>query len=165
MPISALKFHFFTNYLFFRRDYADTYTYPHTLRFYDILCLQNALYTFFIKLPFFALYSFSLPPKNFLIIFSGKLATNNGQKTSRKEEKIFFLFLYFFSHFPSPLTEKNKTTYFFRPFYHCKSKNRKEKRPFKKNFFFFSTFFHPTTPRNRENYHLPFFSKFRLKMT
>ena len=35
MPISVLKFHFFTNYLFFRRDYADTYTYPHTLRFSD----------------------------------------------------------------------------------------------------------------------------------
>ena len=169
MPITADKraqVSFFTNYLFFRHDYADTYTYPHTLRFSDTLCLKNALNTFFLKLHFFPLYSFSLPPKHFLIIFFGKLATKNGQKTSRKEEKIFFLFLKFFSHFPSPLTEKNKTTYFFRPFYHCKSKNRKGKRPLKKEFFFFFflTFFHPTAPRNRKNYHLPFFSKFRLKV-
>ena len=84
---------FFTNYLFFRRDYADTYTYPHTLRFSDTLCLKNALNTFFLKLHFFPLYSFSLPPKHVLIIFPGKLATKNGQKTSRNEEKISFLFL------------------------------------------------------------------------
>ena len=68
---------FFTNYLFFRRDYADLYTYPHTLRFSDTLRLKNALNTCFLKLPFFALYSFYLPPKHFLIIFSGKLTTKN----------------------------------------------------------------------------------------
>ena len=96
MPLNADKraqVSFFTNYLFFRRDYADTYTYPHTLRFSDTLCLKNAMNTFFRKLHSFPLYSFSLPPKHFLIIFSGKLATKNGQKTSLKEEKISFLFL------------------------------------------------------------------------
>ena len=31
-------------------------------------------------------------------------------------------------------------------------------------FFFFLTFLHPTAPRNQKNYHLPFFSKFRLKV-
>ena len=126
---------------FFRRDYADTYTYPHTLRFSDKLCLKNALNTFFLKLLFFPLYSFSLPPKHFSIIFSGKVATKNGQKTFRKEEQFFFFFFKFFSLFPSPLTEINKTTYFFRPFYYRKQKNRKGKRPIKIFFFFFFYFF------------------------
>ena len=44
------------------------------------------------------------------------------------------------SRFPTPLTEKNKSTYFFRPFYHRKRKNRKEKRPIR-NFLFIYFFF------------------------
>ena len=47
MPLSALKFHFL-QITFFRRGYADTYTYPHTLRFSDTLWLKNALNTFFL---------------------------------------------------------------------------------------------------------------------
>ena len=68
---------------------------------------------------------------------------------------MFFPFFIIFSPFPSPLTEKNKTTYFFRPFYHWKLKNRKGKRPII-NFFYLS-FLDPTAPRNQKNYHLPFF--------
>ena len=130
MPISALKFHFFTNYLFFRRDYADTYTYPHTLRFSDILCLKNALNTFFLKLHFFPLYSFSLPPKNFLIIFSGKLATKNGQKTSRKEEKnFFFFFIIFFTFSLSPYGKKPKALTFSALFITGNRKTARENVP------------------------------------
>ena len=125
MPISALKFHFLQITFFFRRDYADTYTYPHTLRFSDILCLKIALNTFFLKLHFFPLYSFSLPPKHFLIIFSGKLATKNGQKTSRKEQKFFSFFYNFFHIFPLPLRKKTKPVTFFPLFI---SGNRKTAR-------------------------------------
>ena len=119
MPLNARKFHFFYKLPFFRRYFADTYTYPHTLRFSDTLYLKNALNTCFLKLLFFSLYSFSLPPKPFLIIFSGKLATKNGQKTSRNEEQFFFFFYNFFHIFSPPLRKK-KTIYLFRPFYHWK---------------------------------------------
>ena len=108
MPLSALKFNFL-KITFFRRDYANIYTYPHTLRFSDTLCLKNALNTFFLKLLSFPLYSFSLPPKHFLIIFSRKLTTKNGQETSRKEEKNSFLSFYKLFHiFPLPLPKKTK---------------------------------------------------------
>ena len=124
MPLSALSFIFY-KLPFFPPLLREHITYPHTLRFSDTLCLKNALNTSFLKLLFFPLYSFSLPPKHFLIIFSGKLATKNSLKTSRKEENFFYFFLYFLSHFPSPLTKINKTTYFLPPFYHRKYENRK----------------------------------------
>ena len=126
---------FFTNYLFFRRDYADTYTYPHTLRFSDTLCLKNALNTFFLKLHFFPLYSFSLPPKHFLIIFSGKLATKNSQKTSRKEEQFFFFFLIFFKFSLSPYGKKNHLP--FPPFLSLEIEKPQGKTSHNKFFFFF----------------------------
>ena len=90
------------------------------------------------------------------------------KKLPERRNNFFSFFLNFFSHFPSPLTEINKTTYFFRPFYYRKQKNRKGKRPIKNLsflffFFFFLTFLHPTAPRNRENYHLPFFRNSDLK--
>ena len=128
---------FFTNYLFFRRDYADTYTYSHTLRFSDTLCLKNALNTFFLKLHFFPLYSFSLPPKHFLIIFSGKLATKNGQKTSRKEEKIFFLFLKFFFTFSLSPYGKKQNHLLFPPFLSLEIEKPQGKTSHKNFFFFF----------------------------
>ena len=157
---------FFTNYLFFRHDYADTYTYPHTLRSSDTLCLKNALYTFFLKLPFFVQYSFSLPPKHFLIIFSGKLTTKNGQKTSRKEENFFIFFIIYFTFSLSPYGKKQNHL-LFPPFLSSEIEKPQGKKSHKKFFFFFFfffTFLHPTALRNWENYHLPFFSKFRLKL-
>ena len=62
MPLSALKFHFL-QITFFRREYAYTYTYPHTFRFSDTLCLKNALYTFFFKLLFFCSLLLLLTPE------------------------------------------------------------------------------------------------------
>ena len=44
---------FFSNYLFSPRDYANTYTYPHTLRFPDPSCLKTAINIFFSKFLFF----------------------------------------------------------------------------------------------------------------
>ena len=143
----------------------DTYTYPHTLRFSDTLCLKNALNTFFFKLLFFTLYSFSSPPKLFLIIFSGKLATKNNQKTSQKEENFFFLFfIIFFTISLSPYGNKQNLL-LFPPFLSSEIEKPQGKTSHKKIFlsffffffFFFSTFFHPTAPRNRENYHFTFF--------
>ena len=160
MPISALKFHFLQITFFFRRDYADTYTYPHTLRFSDILCLKNALYTFFLKLPFFPLYSFSLPPKHFLIIFSGKLTTKNGQKTGGKFFFIFFKIYFTFSLSPYG---KKQNHLLFSPFLSPEIGKPQGKTTFKKKFFFFSLF--STLPLLViKNYHFPFFSKFRLKV-
>ena len=76
---------------------------------------KRALHLFLKITVFFALYSFSLPPKHFLIIFSGKLATKNGQKTSLKEEKIFFFFFFLlFCILPLLVIGKITTYLFFR---------------------------------------------------
>ena len=139
-------------------------TRTNTLRFSDNLCLKNALNTFFLKILVFALFSFSLPPKHFLIIFSGKLSTKNSKKLPKGEKK--FLFFYNLFHiFPLPLRKKTKPLTFFPLFITGNRKSASENVLLNNFFFFFFffTFFHPTAPRNRKNYHLPFFSKFRLK--
>ena len=92
MTLSALKFHFFTNYLF-SAVIARTHHLPTHIPFFRLIMPKNALNTFYFELLFFPLYSFSLPPKHFLIIFYGKLTTKNDQKTSLKEEKFFLFFL------------------------------------------------------------------------
>ena len=114
MPLSALKFHFL-QITFFPPLFREHIIYPHTLRFSDPLCVKNALYTFFLKLLFFALYS-SLPPKHFLIIFSGKLATKNSQKTSRKEEKFFYFFFIILFTFSLSPYENKQNHLLFSPF-------------------------------------------------
>ena len=134
MPLSALKFHFFYKLPFFRRDYANTYTYPHTLRFSDI-CLKNERNTFFLKLLFFPLYSFSLPPKHFLIIFSGKLATKNGQKPPERRKKLFSFFYNFFTFFLSPYGKKQNNL-LFPPFLSLEIEKSQGKTSHKKFFFF-----------------------------
>ena len=120
----------------------------------------------FLKITFFfSLYSFSLPPKHFLIIFSGKLATKNGKKNSRKEEKIFFLFFIIFFTFSLSPYGKKQNHLLFPPFLSPKIEKPQGKTYYEKFFlFFFLTFLHPTAPRTQKNYHLPFFSKFRLKV-
>ena len=139
---------------------------PHTSFFRPIMCKKRALHLF-LKITFFALYSFSLPPKHFLIIFSGKLATKNGQKTSRKEENFFFLFFISFFTFSLSSYGNKQNHLLFPPFLSSEIEKPQEKTSHKKFFFFFFffTFLHPTALRNRKNYHIPFFSKFRLKMS
>ena len=136
MPLSA-QVSLFYKLPFFRRDYADIYTFPQTLRFSDTLWLKNALNTCFLKLHFFPLYSFSLPPKHFLIIFSGKLATKNGQKTSRNEEKFFSLFLQFFFIFSLSPYGKKQNHLLFPRFFLLEIEKPQGKTSHKKFFFFF----------------------------
>ena len=128
MPLSALKFHFL-QITFFSAVITRTHHLPTHTPFFQPIMSKNALYTFFSKLPFFALYSFSLPPKHFLIIFSGKLATKNGQKTSRKEEKNVFLFYNFFHIFPLPLRKKTKPLTFSALFITGNRKTARENVP------------------------------------
>ena len=148
---------FFTNYLFFRRDYADTYTYSHTLRFSDTLCLKNAINTFFLKLHFFSLYSFSLPPKHFLIIFSGKVATKKWSKNLPKEEKNFFpFFIIFFTFSLSPYGKKQNDL-LFPPFLSLEIGKPQGKTSFTKFFFsFFFDFFPPYHSSKSEKLPLTF---------
>ena len=119
------------------------------------------------KLLFFALYSFFLPPKHFLIIFSGKLTTKNGQESSQKGQKKIFFFYNLFHIFPLPLRKKTKPL-LFPPFLSPEIGKPQGKTSRTKIFFcfffFFFYFLHPIAHRNRKNYHLPFFSKFRVKM-
>ena len=162
MPLSALKFHtlqitFFPPWL---REHIHLPT--HTPSFRPIMPKKRTKHLF-LKITFFFLHSFSLPPKHFLIIFSGKQTTKNGQESSLKEKKKVSFFL-IFSHFPSPITEKNKTTYFFRPFITGNRRTAKENVPYKIFFSsFFLTFLRPTALRNRKNCHLPFFRNSDLK--
>ena len=124
----------------------------HTPFFRPIMSKKRALHLF-LKITFFCSLLLLLIPETLPNHLSGKLATNNGQKTSRKEEKTFFFFYNFFSHFPSLLTEKNKTTFiFFALFITGNRKNARENVP-SEIFFFFLTFLHPTAPRNQKNYH------------
>ena len=80
MPLSALNVSYFTNYLFpavILRTHIPSQT-------HSVFPNQNAektrLTPFSKNYFFFALYSFSLPPKHFLIIFSGNLTTKNSEK-------------------------------------------------------------------------------------
>ena len=102
------------------------------------MCKKRALHLF-LKITFFALYSFSLPPKHFLIIFSGKLANKNGQKTSRKEENFFFFFISFFT-FSLPPYGNKQNHLLFSPFLSPEIEKPQGKTSHKKLFFFFFFF-------------------------
>ena len=94
---------FFTNYLFFRRNYANTYTNPNTIRF-SYPCLKNALHTFFLKLPFFCSLHLLLTPET---LPNHLFRQTNDQKMVKKppkRRKNFFSFFYSLFHFfPLPL--------------------------------------------------------------
>ena len=134
-----------------------THHLPTETLFFRPIMSKNGLYTFFLKLLFFADYSFSLPPKHFLIIFSGKLTTKNAQKTSGKEEKIFFFFFIIYFTFSLSPYEKKQKHLLFPPFLPLEIEKPQGKTSHKKFFFFYLTFLDPTAPRNQKNYHLPFF--------
>ena len=141
MQISALKFHFLKNYLFFRRDYANTSpTHTHSV-YRSIMSKKRALHLF-LKITFFSSLLLLLTSETLPHHLFRQTSDQKWLKNLPKRGKFFFTFCYnFFLHFPSPLTEKNKTTYFFRIFYHRKQKNRKGKRPIK-NFSFLFFFFY-----------------------
>ena len=153
MPRSALKFHFL-QITFFSAVITRTHNLPtHTPFFRPIMCKKRASHLF-LKITFFALYSFSLPPKHFLIIFSGKLATKNGQKTSRKEEIFFFFFKSFFTF--SLSSYRNKQNHLlFPPFLSSEIEKPQGKTSHKKFFFFFFFFYFFASYRSSESGKLP----------
>ena len=119
MPLSALKFHFlqitFCSAVITRTHHLIT----HTLFFRPIMCKKRALHLF-LKITFFSSLLLLLTPETLPNHLFRQTSDQKWSKNLPKGGKIFFFFYYFFSHFPSPLTEINKTTYFFRPFYHWK---------------------------------------------
>ena len=93
MPISAHKFHFL-QITFFSAVITRTHTPTHTHSIFPThYALKKTLNTCFLKIHFFSLYSFSLPPKHFLIFFSGKVATKKWSKNLPKGGKKFSFFL------------------------------------------------------------------------
>ena len=111
MPISAHKFHFL-QITFFSAVITRTHTPTHTHSVFPThYALKKTLNTCFLKIHFFSLYSFSLPPKHFLIFFSGKVATKKWSKNLPKEGKKFSFFYNFFHIFPLPLRKKKPLTF------------------------------------------------------
>ena len=166
LTLRVRKFHFFFKLPFFSRDYANTYTYPHTVRFFDPLCLKKALNTFFIKITFFCSLLFPVTPET---LPNHHFRQTNDQKWSRKlpkRTKINFLFFIIYITFSLSPYGKKQNHLLFPPFL-SPEKGKPQEKTSSTNFFFllfFLTFLHPTAPRNRKNCHLPFFSKFRLKV-
>ena len=156
---------FFTNYLLFRRDYADTYIYPHTLRFSDTLCLKNARNTFFLKLHFFSSLLLLFTPEILPNHLSRQTSDQKWSKNLPKGGNIFFpFFIIFFTFSLSPYGKKQNHL-LFPPFLSQEIEKPQGKTSHKYFFFFFYlTFLDATAPRKQKNYHLPFFSKFRLKV-
>ena len=137
MPLSPLKFHFFTNYLF-SAVIARTHHLPTHTPFFRLIMPKNPLNTFFLTLHFFSLYSFSLPPKHFLIIFSDKGATKKWSKNLPKRGKKFFSFCFiiYFTFSLSPYGKKQNQL-LFPPFLSLEIGKPQGKTSFKKIFFFF----------------------------
>ena len=118
MPISALKFHFL-QITFFSAVITRTHHLPtHTPFFRPIMCKKRALHLF-LKITFFCSLLLFLTPETLPNHLFRQTNHQKLLKSSLKEKNIFFFFIIYFA-FPFPLTEKNKTTYFFPPFYHRK---------------------------------------------
>ena len=97
---------------------------------------------------FFTLSFFSLPPKNFLIIFSGKFLTKISEKALWRW-KILFLKKNFYITFSLSSDRKTRKLFTFSTLFN--TTNRKTARKnVHENFFFFFNFFLPTAPRNRK---------------
>ena len=123
----AAQVSFFTNYLFSAVITRTHHLPTHTPFFRPIMCKKRALHLF-LKINFFALYSFSLPPKHFLIIFSGKLSTKI-VKSSLNEKKKFSFFYNLFHIFPLPLRKKTKPLTFSARFITGNGKTARENVP------------------------------------
>ena len=87
------------------------------------------------------------------------------KKPPERRKKFFNFFIIFFTFSLSPYGKKQNHL-LFPPFLSSEIEKPQAKTSHKKFsfFFFFFFFLHPTALRNWENYHLPFFSKFRLKV-
>ena len=159
MPLSALKFHF-SQITFSFPVITRTHTPTKTESVFP-KCLKNALHTFFLKIPFFCSLHLLLTPETLPNHLFRQTNDQKCSKTYLKGGKNLFLSFYKLLHiFPLPLPKKTKPLTFF-PLFITGNRKSASENVF---LFFFLTFFHPTAPRNRKNYHLPFFSKFRLKV-
>ena len=140
MPLSALKFHFLQISFFppLLRGHINLPT--HTPFFRPIMCKKRALHLF-LTITFFCSLLLLLTPETLPNHLFRQTSHQKCSKNLKKGGKIFFLFFISFSHFPSPLTEINKTTYFFPPFLSPEIGKPQAKTSFKKNFFFFFLFF------------------------
>ena len=115
MPLSALKFHFL-QITFFSAVITRTHHLPtHTPFFGPIMSKKRALPLFFL-ITFFCFLLLLLNPETLSNHLFRQTNHQKQLKSFLKEKKKISFFLYSISHCPSPLTEKNKTTYFFPPF-------------------------------------------------
>ena len=166
MPLSALKFRFL-QITFFSAFFTRTHHLPtHTPFFRHIMPKKRAKHLF-LKITFFSSLLLLLTPETLPNHLFRQSSDQKMVKKPPERRKKFFSFFYNFFHiFPLPLRKKTKPLTFSALFIIGNRKTARENVPkkFFFFFFFFFTFLHPTAPRNRENYHLPFFSKFRLKM-
>ena len=130
MPLSALKFHFFKNYLFFRRDYANTSP-AHTHSVYRPIMSKKRALQLFLKITFFS----SL----LLLLTSETLPQRLFRQTSDqkwlKNRKNFFTFCYNFFHiFSLPLRKKQNNLLF--PHFLSLEIEKPQGKTSHKNFFF-----------------------------
>ena len=143
MPLSAVKFHFL-QITFFSAVITRTHHLPtHTPFFRPIMSKKWALHLF-LKFTFFCSVLLLLTPEHFLINFSGKLTTKNGQKTSQRRKFFFLFFIISFTFSLSPYGKKQNHL-LFSPFLSPEIGKRGGKMSFKKNIFsfFFLDFFPP----------------------
>ena len=108
MQISALKFHFLKNYLFFRRDYANTSpTHTHSV-YRSIMSKKRALHLF-LKITFFSSLLLLLTSETLPHHLFRQTSYQKWLKNLPKGGKFFFTFCYNFFHiFPLPLRKKTK---------------------------------------------------------
>ena len=139
MAISALKFHFL-QITFFSAVITRTHHLTTQTPFFRHIMPKKRALNLFLKITFFSSLLLFLTPETFPNHLFRQTSDQKWSKNLPKGGKFFFPFFIIFFTFSSPLTEKNKTTYFFRPFYHWKSKNRKGKRPIRNLFFFLFDF-------------------------
>ena len=121
MQLSALKFHFL-QITFFSAVITRTHHLPtHTPFFRPVMSKKWALHLF-LKITFFLLCTPSPYPRpeHFLINFSGKLTTKNGQKTSQRRKFFFLFFIISFTFSLSPYGKKQNHLLFSPFFYHRK---------------------------------------------
>ena len=81
------------------------------------------------------------------------------KKLPKREKKNFLFFYKLFDIFLLLLRKKSKPLTFSALFVTGNRKTARENVPLQ-----IFLFLHPTAPRNGKNYHLPFFSKLRLKV-
>ena len=119
----------------------------------------------FLKIRFFSSLLLLLTPETLPNHLFRQTSDQKWSKHLPKGGKFFFpFFIIFFTFSLSPYGKKQNHL-LFPPFLSLEIEKPQGKTSHKKFFFyFFLTLLDPTAPRNQKNYHLPFFSKFRLKV-